>query len=66
MAQTIWQTLAVIRGEGIATLIVDKDFRSLSKVADRMIMLSKGCVVFDGPPRALAGRQDLLERHLGI
>jgi branched-chain amino acid transport system ATP-binding protein len=66
VAQTIWRTLSVIRGEGIATLVVDKDFRSLSKVADRMIMLSKGCAVFDGTPDALAGRQDLLERHLGI
>ena len=66
VAQTIWQTLDVIRGEGIATLVVDKDFRGLSKVADRMIMLSKGCVVFDGTPDALACRQDLLERHLGI
>ncbi|MDB5618742.1 ABC transporter ATP-binding protein [Tardiphaga sp.] len=66
VAQTIWKTLAVIRSEGIATLVVDKDFRSLSKVVDRMVMLSKGCVVFDGTPDALASRQDLLERHLGI
>jgi branched-chain amino acid transport system ATP-binding protein len=66
VAQVIWDTLAVIRGEGIATLVVDKDFRSLSKVADRMVMLSKGCIVFDGPPDALASRQDLLERHLGV
>ncbi|UZE49909.1 ABC transporter ATP-binding protein [Rhodopseudomonas sp. P2A-2r] len=66
VAQAIWQTIGVIRGEGIATLVVDKDFRSLSRVADRMLMLSKGCIVFDGTPAALASRQDLLERHLGI
>ena len=66
VAQDIWRTLALIRGEGIATLVVDKDFRSLSGIADRMVMLSKGAVVFDGPPAALAAQPELLERHLGV
>jgi len=66
VAQTIWQTLAVVRGEGIATIVVDKDFRSLAAIADRMVMLSKGAVVFDGTPVALAARPELLERHLGV
>jgi branched-chain amino acid transport system ATP-binding protein len=66
VAQSIWQTLAIVRGEGIATIVVDKDFRSLAKVADRMVILSKGCVVFDGTPAALAAQPDVLERHLGV
>jgi branched-chain amino acid transport system ATP-binding protein len=66
VAQDIWRTLGVIRGEGIATIVVDKDFRSLAKIADRMVMLSKGTVVFDGRPDALAAQPELLERHLGV
>jgi branched-chain amino acid transport system ATP-binding protein len=66
VAQEIWRTLDVIRGEGIATLVVDKDFRSLSRIADRMVMLSKGAVVFDGTPAALAAQPELLERYLGV
>jgi branched-chain amino acid transport system ATP-binding protein len=66
VAQDIWRTLGVIRGEGIATIVVDKDFRSLAKIADRMVMLSKGTVVFDGAPDALAAQPELLERHLGV
>jgi branched-chain amino acid transport system ATP-binding protein len=66
VAQDIWRTLGVIRGEGIATIVVDKDFRSLAKIADRMVMLSKGAVVFDGVPDALAAQPELLERHLGV
>ena len=66
VAQDIWRTLGVIRGEGIATLVVDKDFRSLSAIADRMVLLSKGTVVFDGAPAALAAQPELLERHLGV
>lgn len=41
VAQDIWKTLGVIRGEGIATIVVDKDFRSLAKITDRAIVLSK-------------------------
>lgn len=66
VAKDIWTTLGIIRGEGVATIVVDKDFRALSRVADRMVMLSKGVVVFDGTPAVLAGKQDLLEQHLGV
>ena len=66
VAKDIWTTLGIIRGEGVATIVVDKDFRALSRVADRMVMLSKGVVVFDGTPRELAAKQDLLEQHLGV
>jgi branched-chain amino acid transport system ATP-binding protein len=66
VAQDIWRTLGVIRGEGIATIVVDKDFRSLSKIADRIVLLSKGTIVFNGPPAALAAQPELLERHLGV
>ncbi len=66
VAKDIWTTLGIIRGEGVATVVVDKDFRSLSRIADRMLMLSKGTVVFDGTPAELAQKQDLLEQHLGV
>jgi branched-chain amino acid transport system ATP-binding protein len=66
VAQTIWQTLALIRSEGIATIVVDKDVRALKTIADRMVLLSKGTVVFDGTPEALSAQPDLLEKHLGV
>ncbi|MES2751363.1 MAG: ABC transporter ATP-binding protein [Pseudomonadota bacterium] len=66
VAKDIWRTLGIIRGEGVATIVVDKDFRSLSRIADRMVMLSKGVVVFDGTPAALVQQQQLLEQHLGV
>jgi branched-chain amino acid transport system ATP-binding protein len=66
MAQEIWRTLGVIKGEGVATIVVDKDFRSLSRIADRMVLLAKGVVVFDGAPTELATQPELLERHLGV
>lgn len=66
IAQEIWKTLAIIREEGIATIVVDKDHRSLAKVADRMVIMAKGEIVFDDGPAALAARPEILEKHLGV
>jgi branched-chain amino acid transport system ATP-binding protein len=66
VAQEIWKTLGIIRSEGIATIVVDKDVKSLSRVADRMLIMSKGRLVFEGAPADLMAKSDLLERHLGV
>ncbi len=66
IAQEIWKTLAIIREEGIATIVIDKDHRSLAKVADRMVIMAKGEIVFDDGPAALATRPEILEKHLGV
>ena len=56
----------MIRAEGVATIVVDKDFRALSRVADRVLLMSKGTVVFAGGPAALQAQPALLERYLGV
>jgi branched-chain amino acid transport system ATP-binding protein len=66
IAQDIWKTLGIIRGEGIATIVVDKDYRSLAKVADRMVVMAKGEIAFDGTPDDIAANPGILEKHLGI
>jgi branched-chain amino acid transport system ATP-binding protein len=66
IAQEIWKTLGVIREEGIATIVVDKDHRSLSRVADRMVVMAKGEIAFDGAPAELQADPSILEKHLGV
>jgi branched-chain amino acid transport system ATP-binding protein len=66
VAQSIWKTIETIRAERVATIVVDKDFRALSRLADRMFLMSKGTLVFEGTPAQLAAERGLLERHLGI
>jgi branched-chain amino acid transport system ATP-binding protein len=66
IAQEIWKTLGIIREEGIATIVVDKDHRSLTKVADRMVVMSKGEIAFDGTPAAIKADPTILEKHLGV
>ncbi|PTM51474.1 ABC transporter ATP-binding protein [Phreatobacter oligotrophus] len=66
IAQDIWKTLGIIREEGIATIVVDKDHRALAKVADRMVVMAKGEIAFDGAPALLAADPSILEKHLGV
>ena len=66
VAQTIWSTIETIREAKVSTIVVDKDFRSLSRIADRIVLMTKGQLVFDGTPAALKAEPALLERHLGV
>ena len=62
----IWRTIALIRADGIATLIVDRTVTAVLTLVDRATVLVKGEVAYDGDPKALAADQPLLERCLGI
>jgi branched-chain amino acid transport system ATP-binding protein len=66
VAQSIWQTLATIRDGGVTTMVVDKDFRALSGLADRVLLMTKGELVFAGTPAELKSVPELLEKHLGV
>mgnify|MGYP001765255824 CR=1 FL=1 len=66
IAREIWKTLEIIRGEGIATIVVDKDHRSLANVADRMVVMSRGEIAFDGTPAELNADPSILDKHLGV
>jgi branched-chain amino acid transport system ATP-binding protein len=64
--EEIWSTIRLIRSTGMATLIVDKTVAAVTGIADRVVILVKGEVVFDGPPADLLARPDFMRRHLGV
>ena len=66
IAREIWRLVRRIREEGIATLIVDKNYAALTEIADRCVILVKGRVVFEGTGAALRAQPELLHRHLGV
>ena len=49
----IWRVIGQIRATGIATLIVDRDFRRVLAHSDRALLLQKGQVVLSGDAQAL-------------
>jgi branched-chain amino acid transport system ATP-binding protein len=66
VAREIWRILGDIRAQGIATLIVDKNYLDVTAIADRNVILVKGQVVFEGDGKALLASDDVLTRHLGV
>ena len=61
----IWRVIGEIRGDGIATLIVDRDYRRVLAQSDRAVVLQKGRVAMAGASPAL--REDAaLAGFLGV
>jgi branched-chain amino acid transport system ATP-binding protein len=50
----IWRVIGEIRASGIATLIVDRDYRKVLAHSDRALVLQKGRVVLQGEAAAVA------------
>ena len=65
IVQEIWRVIADIRASGIATLIVDRDYRKVLAHADRALVLQKGSVVLSGDAAALR-ESDPLAACLGL
>jgi branched-chain amino acid transport system ATP-binding protein len=66
VAREIWAILGQLRESGISAVIVDKNLAAVSAVADRIVVLVKGRVVFSGSPAALRSDATLQQRHLGV
>ena len=64
--QEIWSTVRLVRESGIATLLVDKSVSDVAAVVDRVVILVKGHVVFEGAPAALNADPATMHRHLGV
>jgi len=61
----IWRVIDQIRASGIATLIVDRDYRKVLGQSDRAIVLQKGSVVLSGASETLR-RSAELATYLGV
>ena len=61
----IWKVISTIREDGIATLIVDRDYRKVLTQSDRAMVLHKGQVVLSGTSAALRDNPELAS-YLGL
>ncbi len=62
----IWAVVKMIKETGIATLIVDKDIKSLLSISDRCVIVSKGKVVYDNTAEHLDANPDIHIQHMGV
>ena len=66
IAQDIWRIIDVIKQSGISSVLVDKNFKALSKLSDRSVVMVKGKIVFDGSPNHLIENPLNLTKWLGV
>jgi len=62
----IYRSLAQLKAEGLSILVIDKDVRALTQVADVNYVLEKGRVVWSGSSAELSANQELQHRYLGV
>ncbi len=66
IAREIWRICGLIRESGISSVIVDKNWKHVTQITDRNVILVKGEVVFEGCSDSLLAQPHLLEQHLGV
>lgn len=66
IAREIWRICSLIKNSGISAIIVDKNWKHVTQITDRNVILVKGQVVFEGSSQALHDDPSVLEQHLGV
>ncbi len=66
IAKEIWRICGVIRESGISSIIVDKNWKHVTQITDRNVILVKGQVVFAGSSAQLLAQPEILQQHLGV
>ena len=66
IAKDIWRICGLIRETGISSVIVDKNWKHVTQITDRNVILVKGQVVFEGSSAELHAKPELLTQYLGV
>jgi branched-chain amino acid transport system ATP-binding protein len=66
IAREIWRICSVIKDSGISAIIVDKNWKHVTQITDRNVILVKGQVVFEGSSQVLHDDPSVLTQHLGV
>ena len=62
----IWRCLERVKAAGQSILVIDKNVRALTRIADTHYVLEKGRIVWTGTSAALQQSEDVQHRYLGV
>ncbi len=62
----IYRSIGRMKAAGLSILVIDKDVKALTRVADRHYVLEKGRVVWSGGSAELAASDDVQRKYLGV
>ena len=66
IAREIWRICGLIRESGISSVIVDKNWKHVTQISNRNVILVKGQVAFEGSSEELRANPALLDQYLGV
>ncbi|MEY4285605.1 MAG: hypothetical protein RL111_2280 [Pseudomonadota bacterium] len=66
IAKEIWRICALIRDSGISSIIVDKNWKQVTQITTRNVVMVKGQWVFNGSSTDLLSDPDQLQQWLGV
>ena len=64
--QEIWSCLDLIRNDGIAILVIDKNIRALIRLAQRHYVIQKGEICWSGTSQELEQNRAALDRYISL
>ena len=62
----IYRSIERLKAEGLSILLIDKDVRALTRVADVHYVLEKGRVVWHGTSAELSASREIQHKYLGV
>ena len=62
----IWSVLSALKRKGQSILLIDKNLREMTAVADYHFVIEKGVIVWAGDNASLLDKPDIQHKYLGI
>jgi branched-chain amino acid transport system ATP-binding protein len=66
IVREIGRILGELRRERLSLLLVEQNYHLALRVADRVYVMSKGQIVYEGTPAGLEAAEDVKRRYLGV
>jgi branched-chain amino acid transport system ATP-binding protein len=66
IVQQVWESIARLKAEGLAILLVEQNVTMALRLVDRVCVVSKGRVVHASAPEALSVNEAVKSQYLGV
>jgi branched-chain amino acid transport system ATP-binding protein len=66
IVREIGRILARLKREGLSILLVEQNYHLALQIADRVYVMSKGQIVYEGTPADLSANEEVKHRYLGV
>ena len=66
IVREIGRVVKGLKGERLSILLVEQNYHLALQVADRVYVMNKGQIVYEGTPAGLEANEDVKRRYLGV